>query len=406
MFNSMNQRHITLGLCFLVALLEGYDLQAIGVAAPNIIPLLGLSAQQAGWCFSAAVIGLAIGAITGGWLSDRYGRKTVLLWSVVTFGAFTLVTALAFDFYSLFLARLLAGLGFGGAMPNLIALASEASPKRSMTTSVVVMFGGLPLGGATAALFALYFIGDDQWQILFVIGGILPFVLAPLLAIGLPDKHTAPAKAASTAQLSKTPWNIQYELFGRGKLTITISLWIAFAITLMQLYLLMNWMPAMVVAKGLPKSTASSAVLWFNIASIPGAFVVGRAADHFGARWPMLGIYTMMAMAMLLLALQDSAVGVIAAACLAGVSVIGAQFTLYGLAPHFYAPPVRGSGVGAAVAAGRIGSIAGPLVAGLLMTAGLAVDRVVLLTLPLIAAAALSVLVLCSAGRKYLEDHK
>ncbi|MDA0680712.1 MAG: MFS transporter [Proteobacteria bacterium] len=139
------RNYLTVGLCFLVAILEGYDLQAIGVVAPLLIPSLGLTPAEAGWSFSAAVTGLAIGAVIGGWASDRLGRKPILIGAVVLFGLFTLATAFASDFITLFLARLLTGLGFGAAMPNLIALAAEASSKRSMTTSVAVMFGGFPV---------------------------------------------------------------------------------------------------------------------------------------------------------------------------------------------------------------------------------------------------------------------
>ena len=123
---------VVIGICFLIAALEGYDIQAFGVAAPHMAPDLGLNSAQLGWAGSAAMVGLVIGAFTGGWAADRWGRKPVLIASVVTFGIFSLATAFASGLEPLLAARLATGLGFGGALPNLIAIAAEISkPQRS-----------------------------------------------------------------------------------------------------------------------------------------------------------------------------------------------------------------------------------------------------------------------------------
>ena len=114
-------------VCFLIAAIEGYDIQAFGVAAPKMVPELGLDPGQQGWAGSAAMMGLVLGALVGGWLADRHGRKPVLLGSVAAFGLFSLLTAMAHSYEALLWARFATGLGFGGAMPNLIAVAVEIS---------------------------------------------------------------------------------------------------------------------------------------------------------------------------------------------------------------------------------------------------------------------------------------
>ena len=138
----------TVGLCFLVALMEGLDLQAAGIAAVGIAQAFELDKMQMGWIFSAGILGLLPGALGGGVLADRYGRKKVLLGSVALFGLFSIVTALAWDYPSLVFARLMTGVGLGAALPNLIALTSEAAGPRFRGTAVSLMYCGVPIGAA------------------------------------------------------------------------------------------------------------------------------------------------------------------------------------------------------------------------------------------------------------------
>ena len=121
---------LTVGLCFLVALMEGLDLQAAGIAAIGIAHAFALDKMQMGWIFSAGILGLLPGALVGGMLADRYGRKRILIASVALFGLFSLATAISWDFSSLVFARLMTGVGLGAALPNLIALTSEAAGPR------------------------------------------------------------------------------------------------------------------------------------------------------------------------------------------------------------------------------------------------------------------------------------
>lgn len=121
---------LTVGLCFMVALMEGLDLQAAGIAAVGMAQAFALDKMQMGWIFSAGILGLLPGALVGGMLADRYGRKRILLGSVLLFGLFSIATALAWNYPTLLLARLLTGVGLGAALPNLIALTSEAAGPR------------------------------------------------------------------------------------------------------------------------------------------------------------------------------------------------------------------------------------------------------------------------------------
>jgi AAHS family 3-hydroxyphenylpropionic acid transporter len=206
----------------LVAVFEGYDLQVIGIAAPHIRRALQFSPEQLGWAFSAGLIGLALGAVIGGWLADRLGRKPVLVGSAAAFGAFTIASAYSPDFSTLFALRFATGLGLGGAMPNMIALVSETAGRKHMTTAVAFMFGGAPLGGIM--LSALARTEGVDWRELFLVGGVLPIVIAPLLAFGLKETHR-PDRTQSRARVDA--WSAW---FGKGSAVSTLLLWLVFAL--------------------------------------------------------------------------------------------------------------------------------------------------------------------------------
>ncbi len=169
----------TVGLCFLVALMEGLDLQAAGIAAVGIAQAFTLDKMQMGWIFSAGILGLLPGALFGGMLADRYGRKKVLLGSVALFGLFSIATALAWDYPTLVFARLMTGVGLGAALPNLIALTSEAAGPRFRGTAVSLMYCGVPIGAALAAAMGASGLAQ-AWQTIFWVGGIVPLLLVPL----------------------------------------------------------------------------------------------------------------------------------------------------------------------------------------------------------------------------------
>jgi len=414
---------MTVLLCFFVAVLEGFDIQAMGVAAPRLGAELGLAKAVLGEALAASNLGLVLGAVTGGWLADRVGRRAVLFGAVLGFGGFTLLTMQAHDFAFLFAVRLGAGLGFGAALPNIMALAAEVGPVGKRGSTGTMMFCGMPLGGGLVALVS-WLTPHLDWRNLFLIGGVAPLVLAPLILLLM--KETArPAPTASGAPAWRwlgllplyglsyialswagglpglgslrglTPWLatlptviIAYmlahraALFGEGRAWPSILLWVVFFPTLLILYLVLNWLPTLVIAKGFVRD-ASLASVWFNFASVVGALILGRLVDRFGLRWPMIAAYVGLLLSLMWLARASDEMSVLALSGAVGFFVLGANYALYGAAASYYPPEVRGRGAGAAVAWGRLGAVVGPLIGGQLLQAGQSAGSVVVAMAPL-----------------------
>ncbi len=379
-----------LAVCLLAAMLEGFDIQSMGVAAPRMVPALGLSPGQAGWAFSASLIGLMIGASAGGTIADRIGRRPVLVFSAAAFGLFSLLTPLAKGFEALVAVRILTGLGLGGAFPMLIALASEQAGAARKATLVTLVTAGLPLGGALAGLLARSPLAAD-WRMIFVFGGVAPLIAAPLLHFTLPLGRPQAIARQGQAALSA--------LFAPARLPVSLSLWLGCALAALTLHLLLNWLPTLLVARGLPKSAAFEAAALFNLGGAAGGIAFGALSDRFGPRWPLIAAFAGLALALLGLAGARDGGEIALLAFLAGFLLMGGQFTLYAQAPLLYADAVRGTGVGAAIAASRLGSIFGPLAAAELIGGGAAGGTVVAALVPVALVTGLSAAALAWLAR-------
>ncbi|HDR8935630.1 3-(3-hydroxy-phenyl)propionate transporter MhpT [Burkholderia vietnamiensis] len=381
---------ITIGLCLAVALLEGLDLQSTGIAAPRMAREFHLAVAQLGWAFGIGALGLLPGAALGGRLADRIGRKRVLMMSVALFGIFSIATTQVWDLQSLLVARFLTGLGLGAAMPNLIALCAEAAPPRQRSTAVGAMYCGMPFGAALAAVIGIVSPGAEGWRQIFYVGGIGPLLTLPLLALFLKESTQFAAASQGASRASKD--GIVRALFSDGRAGTTTALWISYLGTLIVLYFLMNWLPSMVLSRGLTPVQASIVQMMFNIGGGIGAIVIAGLSDRIGKRPVVVGMYAGIALALLALAGATGSVSMAWGGLLAGLFLVGTQSVLYALAGATYPTRVRGTGVGAAVAVGRMGSMIGPLIAGQLLALGQSASLLVISSIPLIVIAALGAL--------------
>lgn len=384
---------IAIGLCLLAAMLEGFDIASMGVAAPKMMPALGLTKPEAGWAFSASLLGLLFGAAFAGPLSDRIGRKPVLLTAVMVFGLFTLGTAMAGGYEALLVVRFLTGLGLGGAMPMLIAMASELASEKRRTVVVSSITAGMPLGGALVGLLARTDMAAADWRVIFIVGGAAPLLLIAALWFWLPETGTRASKAAPSAGVTA--------LFGPGRLGTTLSLWVSYAAIALVLHLFLNWLPSLLVANGVEGKAAAGISTLFNLGGVAGGVLVGLTIDRMGARWPLAAVVAGLIAVLFALAAPGAGLPVTAALAFgAGFLIMAAQFGLYGIGPHYYAPAVRGTGVGAAIAAGRFGSALGPVLAGQLLGGGASAGQVVLSTVPIVLLAGVAAMALTVVGKR------
>src|SRR5882672_2229425 len=172
---------------FFIVLIDGYDIGAIAFAAPHLVRAWGVAPGALGPVFSASLVGILFGSALFGWVGDRYGRKAALVGSNLLFGAFTLAAAYATNLDQMFWLRLLAGLGIGGVIPNVVAINAESAPRKLRATLAIIAVGCVPLGGAIPGFVTAALVPQHGWQILFLIGGIVPLVIAVAAMFGLPE---------------------------------------------------------------------------------------------------------------------------------------------------------------------------------------------------------------------------
>ncbi|MGH7023573.1 MAG: MFS transporter [Caulobacteraceae bacterium] len=376
---------VTLGLCLLAAFADGYDNQAMGVAAPALAPALHLTRAQLGPVLSASIIGLVAGAMVCGAVADRLGRKWTMIGSLVVFALFTTATALAWNLQSLIVIRILAGVGIGGAMPNILALAAEATTSEGRARVTTWVTAGYPIGGALSGLAA----ASLPWREIFWVGGAAPLALALVMIFALPEsgRFLAVRERRRAALLEV--------LFGEGRALTTALLWVGGFAWVMTLYLLLNWLPTLMGDKGVGKAEASLVSLLFNLGGVAGILTIAPLLETRRRVWALGAWCAAAGLAAFALALARADLASAGTAGFAaGVFIVGGSVALNGISPCFYPAAIRGTGVGAGVAVGRVGGIIGPLLASGLLAAGAGASGVLVALVPLVAAAGAAMLIL------------
>ncbi len=379
-------------ICATVLFLDGFDTTAIGYVAPALAKEWNVGKAALGPVFSAGLFGLMIGALLFGPLADRIGRKKIIIFSTLAFGIGTLLTSLVNDVNSLLAIRLLTGLGLGGAMPNTIALTSEFSPHRRRATMVMVMFVGFSIGAALGGLLAAALIPQFGWRSVFVVGGAAPLFLVPMLAWRLPESvrfltltgraHARVAEllalvnakavfAAGTRFVVDEPAlkgiPVQH-LFRGGRTLATLLLWVVFFMSLLDIYFLSNWLPTVLNDLGASISQAAAIGSMLQVGGVVGTFALGSIIDRFSFRALALVYFVAVFAVGAIGQLGHSAVLVTIVIFVAGFCIVGGQIAANALAAGFYPTSVRATGVGWALGIGRVGSIVGPLVGGVLLS--------------------------------------
>jgi AAHS family 3-hydroxyphenylpropionic acid transporter len=387
MTGSRSPAFLTVALCLVAAMLEGADIISMGLAAPTMVRAFGFAPQQMAAILTAAVVGMMVGAVLGGRAGDRFGRKRILLAAFLVVGLCSLATTQASTFGGFLLIRFLCGLGLGGALPNLIAIVAEASRLESRATSVSFMLAGQPVGGSLLGLFVAYQGSAIDWRSIFVIGGVLPLMIVPALALLLPES-TAFLDAARRDPGGGRR-SFASALFSDGRSEVTLLLWLSYGFTQVVVYLINNWLPTLMVAKGFGPRDAALISSLENMGAVAGCILLAIVIDRGKIRGVMTLTYGMMIVSLVALALASGFTAVVTSAILTGFFIVGGQLVLYTVAPAYYPILVRATGV---VSVGRLGAIGGPLAAGQLIALGLSPAAVLIAAAPCLAAAGVAVI--------------
>ena len=378
-----------IALCAFVAMLDGLDLQSIGLAAPAMGGELHIAPQAFGLVFSAALAGLALGAFLFGPVADRAGRKRVLVGATFCFGFFTLATAYAGSLPELLACRFLAGVGLGGAMPSFISLASEYVPKARRAAVVSLLWAGFPLGGVVGGLLGSRIIPAYGWQSIFVVGGVLPILLSMLLAIALPESVSfLVATGKSEDRIGRTlrrifpdvsttgeirfefvkeiaPKATVLQLFRSRRAAVTLLLWASFFFAFMILVTNSSWSPILLRRVGIAAEQSALALAVFNFGSLFGSAAAGMLLNRFGTLRVLPPTFTLGALAYAAVGWSAPSLdAVMMAQGLFGLLLGCASSGLIALSAIYYPVAIRSTGVGWATGIGRLGSVAGPLAVG------------------------------------------
>jgi AAHS family benzoate transporter-like MFS transporter len=367
-------------LCWLAVALEGYDLVVLGVVLPALLkePSWHLTPNTASTIASIGLIGVMIGAATVGTITDIIGRRKTIVWTVVAFSVLTLACAFAPNPVVFGALRFLAGLGLGGVLPTALAMINEFARRGKGSTATTIMMTGYHVGAVASALLGILVVARYGWPWMFVLGALPGVVLVPLMVKYLPESEHflkvrgGLADRAARPRTQKTNHNPISTLFHHGMARSTIAFWITTIMGLLLVYGLNTWLPQIMRSAGYELGAALALLLVLNVGAIIGLLAAGRIADKIGNRRATMVWFTLGALFLALLSIKLPGIGIFVSVLLAGVFVFSGQVLVYAYISHVYPTESRGTALGTASAVGRVGAIAGPVLGGVLLTAGLA----------------------------------
>lgn len=375
-----------------IAFIDGYDISAIALAAPELVKEWHISPAALGPVFSASLVGILFGSMIFGWIGDRYGRKAALIGSQLVFGAFTWIAAYSTNLEQMFWLRLLAGLGIGGVIPNMVAINIESAPRQSRGTLGLIATGMVPLGGAIPGIVSATLVPQYGWPILFLIGGVAPIVIAAAALFGMPESikymtihegHRAnllkligalrpdfkvPEGARFVIEDEKQfPGFNPVYLFKEGLALITPLLWLLFALNLMGFFFLLSWTPTLLTAAKLPPATAALTSASLQVGGTVGALLLCRWLDRH--RFLAISILLVIAVPVVgsigYFGVTSTRTMLLTVSFLAGFCVLGIQSGINVAGALIYPTSLRANGSGWQLGIGRLGSIVGPLLGAL-----------------------------------------
>jgi benzoate transport len=386
---------LAVGICFFINMLDGFDILAMSFTAALIEREWGLMPTDVGFLLSAGLAGMVIGSLFLSPIADTLGRRAVLLLclSIITVGM--LLSAFADSRNELALCRFLTGLGIGGLLAGITTVAAEYAPPQHRKLAIGLVTSSYPIGATLGGFAAIPLIAAYGWPSVFVFGGLLSLVLIPVVYFALPEslafllsgkprnalaRANAVLRRLDRAQIAALPEvkaldpaekKDLLDIFRPGLRTGTMLICAAFFMNMVTFYFLMGWIPRIIVGMGLPNNVGIAALSFINLFGVVGGSLAGYWTGRAGLGRVTAIFMVLMYGSILLFGLvpPDPTLIWIAASIL-GFFMIGTMVGLYAIVAHVFPTHVRNTGTGVAIGLGRLGAVAGPYLAGLLIAAG------------------------------------
>ncbi|MGX4644406.1 MFS transporter [Massilia sp. SYSU DXS3249] len=384
--------------CFIILVLDGYDLGVVGAALPLIMTEMGVTATTAGFMASSALFGMMLGAMFFGTLADKLGRRKMLVLCISLFSIFTAAAGLTHDPITFSITRFIAGLGIGGVLPVAAAQMGEFSPASIRARLVAIVFAGYAVGGILVALVGKQLIADYGWQSTFFVAA-LPLLLIPAMLKALPESVPFLIRHGRTADLRRIaervapgqtiPQDAQFavsfadqhskapilELFRDKRGFSTVMIWIAFFFGLFMVYALSSWLTKLLAMAGYSLGSALNFVLVFNAGAILGAVGGAWLGDKFNIKTVLVCLYALGALSLAAMGYIKSTELLAFTVFVVGASTLGTQLVAYAYAASFYPAAIRSTGVGFASGVGRAGGILAPIMIGAVVALDLPLEQ-------------------------------
>ena len=352
-----------------------FDAMDIGMLSFIIAALSvswGLGADQTGLLTAINSIGMAIGAALAGSMADKFGRKAILLATLILFSIATGLSAFATGFVMLAVLRFFAGLGLGGELPVASTLVSESVPVRERGRVIVMLESFWAAGWLIAAVVSYFVIPKLGWQAAFIIGA-LPVFYAIYLRRNIEDSpryiNQNQQKKLTLIERIKFIWSQPYR-------RSTLVLWIVWFTVVFSYYGIFLWLPSVMVIKGFSLVKSFQYVLIMTLAQLPGYFTAAYFIEKFGRKFVLIVYLTLTAASAIWFGLAESVTTLLISGALLSFFNLGAWGGLYAYTPELYPTAARATGVGLASAIGRVGGILGPFLVGYLVSRDVAISSI------------------------------
>lgn len=397
--SKLNKFHFKVLLwCFLIIIIDGYDIAVAGAALPSIMTDMGVTASTAGFMASSALFGMMFGAIFLGTLSDKIGRKLTISICVFLFSVFTAAAGLTNDPITFSIMRFIAGLGIGGVLPNIVAQMTEYSPKKIRSLMTTFMFSGYAIGGILAAVIGKQFIIEFGWEVVFFAAGV-PVLLIPFIMKSMPESLAYLLKKQNQKDLQKVVGDMEpslklndtviftqavkvdterapiTQLFQEGRSFSTLMFWGAYFTGLFMVYSLSTWLTKLMAMSGYTLGSALSFVIALNLGAVAGCIVGGWLADKFHIKWVLVCMYAAGSVFLYMMTLPMPIEMLYFNIAMVGACTTGAQIVAYAYCGQFYPSAIRSTGIGMAAGVGRLGAILAPLLIGFIVALNLPIAQ-------------------------------